>query len=177
MSQNDNFNPDDNELDEDFVSKSQRKRDMDKLQTLGARLPELNKEQLAKVPLSDVLRQAVEEAQRLKPRSEATRRQMQYIGKLMQAEDAEAVQAAIERFEAGKQAHMQIFHKLERWRDRLILGDNSDLQAYLNDDPDADIQHLRQLLRNAKKEASLDKPPVASRKLFKYLRERAEARS
>ncbi|WP_290702585.1 ribosome biogenesis factor YjgA [Amphritea sp.] len=176
MSQNDNFQPDDNEFDEDFVSKSQRKRDMDKLQALGARLPELNKEQLAKVPLGDMLRQAVEEAQRLKPRSEATRRQMQYIGRLMQAEDADAIQAAIERFEAGKQAHMQIFHKLERWRDRLILGDNSDLQAYLDDDPGADIQHLRQLLRNAKKEASLDKPPAASRKLFKYLRARAEDR-
>jgi ribosome-associated protein len=176
MSQNDNFQPDDNEFDEDFVSKSQRKRDMDKLQTLGARLPELNKEQLAKVPLGDMLRQAVEEAQRLKPRTEATRRQMQYIGKLMQAEDADAIQTAIEQFEAGKQAHMQIFHKLERWRDRLILGDNSDLQAYLDDDPGADIQHLRQLLRNAKKEASLDKPPAASRKLFKYLRARAEDR-
>ena len=176
MSQNDNFNPDDNEFDDELVSKSQRKRDMNKLQALGAKLPELNKEQLAKVPLSDVLRLAVEEAQRLKPRSEATRRQMQYIGRLMQAEDADAIQSAIERFEAGKQAHMQIFHKLERWRDRLILGDNSDLQAYLDDDPDADIQHLRQLLRNAKKEASLDKPPIASRKLFKYLRARAEDR-
>jgi ribosome-associated protein len=94
----------------------------------------------------------------------------------MRDEDMEVIQNAIERFEAGKQAHAQIFHKLERWRDRLIQGNNSDLQAYLEEDPEADIQHLRQLLRNAQKEAKLDKPPAASRKLFKYLRERAEAR-
>ncbi|WP_296056851.1 ribosome biogenesis factor YjgA [uncultured Amphritea sp.] len=174
MSQNDDFLPDDDhESDEEWVSKTQRKREMEELQALGARLPELNKEQLAKVPMSDILRAAVEEAQRLQPRCEAIRRQLQYIGRLMRAEDADEIQTAIDRFEAGKQAHLQVFHKLERWRDRLILGDNTDLEAYLEEDSGADIQHLRQLIRNAKKEASLDKPPATSRKLFKYLRERA----
>jgi len=163
------------ENEEEWVSKTQVKREMEVLQALGAKLPTLNAEQLKKVPLSPELMSAVKEAQRLQQRSEATRRQLQYIGRLMRNEDAEAIQTAIERFEAGKQAHAQIFHKLERWRDRLILGDNSDLQAYLEQDADADIQHLRQLLRNAQKEAKLGKPPVASRKLFKYLRERAEA--
>jgi len=174
MSNND-FNPE-HESDEDWVSKSQKKREMDERQALGAKLPTLNPEQLAKVPMSPTLMSAVKEAQRLQPRSEATRRQLQYIGRLMRDEDMEVIQNAIERFEAGKQAHAQIFHKLERWRDRLIQGNNSDLQAYLEEDPDADIQHLRQLLRNAQKEAKLEKPPAASRKLFKYLRERAEAR-
>ncbi|MDO6564071.1 ribosome biogenesis factor YjgA [Amphritea sp. 1_MG-2023] len=175
MSQHDDFLPDDeHEFDEEWVSKSQRKREMEQLQELGTKLPELNKEQLAKVPMSDTLRSAIEEAQRLQPRSEATRRQLQYIGRLMRGEDADEIQAAVDQFEAGKQAHLQVFHKLERWRDRLILGDNTDLQAYLSEDTGADIQHLRQLLRNAKKEASLGKPPVAAKKLFKYLRERAE---
>ncbi|MEH6576359.1 MAG: ribosome biogenesis factor YjgA [Amphritea sp.] len=177
MSHND-FLPDDEQNpfdEEEWVSKSQRKREVEELQKLGAKLPELNKEQLAKTPMGEVLRKAVEEAQRLQPRSEATRRQMQYIGRLMRDEDTDAIKTAIERFEAGKQAHAQIFHKLERWRDRLIQGDNSDLQAYLQEDAGADIQHLRQLLRNAQKENKQGKPPVASRKLFKYLRERAEA--
>ncbi|UTW03846.1 DUF615 domain-containing protein [Amphritea atlantica] len=175
MSQKDDFLPDDDhESDEEWVSKSQRKREMEELQALGAKLPELNKEQLSKVPMSDILRAAVEEAQRLQPRCEAIRRQLQYIGRLMRAEDADEIQTAVDRFEAGKQAHLQVFHKLERWRDRLILGDNTDLEAYLKEDSGADIQHLRQLIRNAKKEASLNKPPVTSKKLFKYLRERAD---
>lgn len=177
MSQNDDFNQSDEyESDEEWVSKSQRKREVEGLQELGAKLPELNKEQLNKIPMGDALRSAVEEAQRLQPRSEASRRQAQYIGRLMRDEDPDAIQTALDQFEAGKQAHLQIFHKLERWRDRLILGDNSDLKAYLEEDSSADIQHLRQLLRNAQKEAKQGKPPVAARKLFKYLRERAEAR-
>lgn len=173
MSQNDDFLPgDDHEFDEEWVSKTRRKREMEELQALGAQLPELNKDQLAKVPMSDILRAAVEEARRLPPRCEAIRRQLQYIGRLMRSEDADEIQTAVDRFEAGKQAHLQVFHKLERWRDRLVLGDNTDLEAYLAEDSDADIQYLRQLIRNAKKEASLDKPPAAAKKLFKYLRDR-----
>ncbi len=178
MSRND-FLPDDEQHsfdDEEWVSKSQRKREMIALQDLGAKLPELNKEQLKKIPMTIELQKAVEEAQRLQPRSEAIRRQLQYIGRLMRSQDVEAITTAIERFEAGKQAHAVMFHKLERWRDRLILGDNSDLQAYLQEDEGADIQHLRQLLRNAQKEQQQGTPPIASRKLFKYLRERAEAK-
>ncbi|MCW8884628.1 MAG: DUF615 domain-containing protein, partial [Motiliproteus sp.] len=41
------------------------------------------------------------------------------------------------------------------------------LEAY----PSGDRQHLRQLVRNAVKEAQQNKPPAASRKLFKYIRE------
>ncbi|MCV6609984.1 MAG: DUF615 domain-containing protein [Amphritea sp.] len=175
MSQHDEFESHD-EFDEEWVSKTQRKREMEALQAIGAQLPELNQEQLDKVPMGDDLRRAVLEAKRLQPRSEAIRRQLQYIGRLMRGEDAEAIQQALDRFEAGKQAHLQIFHKLERWRDRLIGGDNNDLQAYLEEDAEADIQHLRQLLRNAQKEAKQGKPAGAGKKLFKYLRERAEAR-
>lgn len=174
MSQHDEFESHD-EFDEEWVSKTQRKREMEALQAIGAQLPTLNQEQLDKVPMGDDLRRAVLEAKRLQPRSEAIRRQLQYIGRLMRGEDADAIQQALDRFEAGKQAHLQIFHKLERWRDRLIAGDNNDLQAYLAEDPAADIQHLRQLLRNAQKEARQGKPAGAGKKLFKYLRERAES--
>lgn len=161
--------------DEEWVSKTQRKREVEAQQELGAKITLLNKDQVEQVPMSDELRAAIAEAARLQPRSEAIRRHLQYIGRIMRNEDTEAIEAALDRFEAGKQAHAQIFKKLERWRDRLILGDNSDLQAYLNEDGGADIQHLRQLLRNAKKEQAQEKPPVAARKLFKYLRERAES--
>jgi ribosome-associated protein len=41
--------------------------------------------------------------------------------------------------------------------------------------PEADRQHLRQLLRQHQKEQAGNKPPAAARKLFKYLRELAES--
>ena len=37
--------------------------------------------------------------------------------------------------------------------------------------PEIDRQHLRQLVRQAHKEAAENKPPAASRKIFAYLRD------
>ena len=64
-----------------WVSKSEIKRDAEALKKLGAKLVELNKTNLAKIPLNDQLLEAIELAQRLQ--KEAKRRQLQYIGKLL----------------------------------------------------------------------------------------------
>lgn len=172
---NDDFSKDE-QLDEEWVSRTQIKQQALALQALGERLTSLTKDQLATVPMSDALRAAIEECQRIKPRTSAMKRHMNYVGRLMRSENAEELEQAMNRFSAGSQAHTAMFHKLERWRDRLIQGGNNELQAYIDETPDADIQHLRQLIRNAKKEAEKGLSPAAARKLFKYLRERAEAK-
>ncbi|HHJ81221.1 MAG TPA: DUF615 domain-containing protein, partial [Candidatus Tenderia electrophaga] len=41
----------------------------------------------------------------------------------------------------------------------------------LNQHPEADRQHLRQLMRSAKKESERNKPPRAARELFQYLKQ------
>jgi len=46
---------------DDLPSKSQRKRDMDALQAIGAELAELNEQQLATIDLPESLRDAVRE--------------------------------------------------------------------------------------------------------------------
>ena len=170
MNEHDPFDTDLPDDDQEWVSKTQIKNQMHELQALGARLLELNAEQLAKVTLDERLRQAIEEARRIKSNG-AMKRHLQFIGKLMRSEDAELIEQQMGVFEAGKQAHTQLFHKLERWRDRLIHEGNNALQAYIEETPAADVQHLRQLIRNAQKEHSQNKPPASARKLFKYLRE------
>ena len=173
MNQNDEFeNLQSNEYEEEWVSKTEVKRQMHALQELGARLTKLNKEQLDKLDLGDSLRNAIDEFHRIKSNG-AQKRHLQYIGKIMRTEDADEIEHAIGLFEAGHQAHTQAFHKLERWRDKLINEGNQALQEYVEEYPDADIQHIRELIRNAQKELKLNKPPAASRKLFKYLRELA----
>ncbi len=173
MNQNDEFeNLQSNEYEEEWVSKTEVKRQMHALQELGAKLTKLNKEQLDKLDLGDSLRNAIDEFHRIKSNG-AQKRHLQYIGKIMRTEDADEIEHAIGLFEAGHQAHTQAFHKLERWRDRLINDGNQALQEYVEEYPNADIQHIRQLIRNAQKELKLNKPPAASRKLFKYLRELA----
>ncbi len=161
--------------DENWVSRSQKKRDVEALQDIGVRLVELKPDQLEKIDISDTLREAIIEAKRLTSRS-AIRRHMQYIGKLMRNEDGEEIQAAIDRFDVTTQAHNQVFHKLEKWRDRLINNEKGMLDVILTEYPQTDMQHLRQLVRNAQKEQSQNKPPAATRKLFKYLRELEENR-
>lgn len=155
------------------VSKSQKKREMQALQVLGNKLIDLRPDQLDKLPLDEALREAVDTAKRLKS-GEGLRRQKQYIGRLMRDANAATLEEFLELLESGKQAHNKYFHQLEVWRDRLVKGQNADLQAYIEANPGCDIQHLRQLVRNASREVAAGKPPVHSRKLFKYLREVAD---
>jgi len=173
MTNNDDFtNQVSDEREEEWLSKTEIKRQMQALQKLGARLTKLNREQINKLDLSETLRSAIEEFHRIKSNG-AQKRQLQYISKIMRTEDAEQIEHDIGLFEAGHQAHTQAFHKLERWRDRLIDDGNSALQEFFEAYPGADIQHVRQLIRNSQKELKQNKPPAASRKLFKYLRDLA----
>ena len=61
-------------------------------------------------------------------------------------------------------------HRLERLRLK-VLEDESVLGSIALDHPGADLQHLRQLRRNALKEQELGKPPRAFRELFRALRD------
>jgi ribosome-associated protein len=47
------------------------------------------------------------------------------------------------------------------------------MEKVLTEYPDADRQHLRQLITAAVKERELQQPPAAARKLFRYLRDLA----
>lgn len=157
-------------------SKSQVKREMDALQELGKRLTQLNAEQLDQVPMPDTLDGAIREYQRLK-KGEALRRQLQYIGRLMrklEEDEVEAIAHAINCFDASQVEHAHRFHQIENWRDRLLC-DKTALTDYMGQYPEADAQHLRQLIRNAQKEQSQQKNLGGVRKLFRYLREIAEA--
>lgn len=171
MSEFDDLPSQGHEAEEEYApSRTQIKHQMEELQELGRRITELNPEQQAQVPMDDRLRDAIEEMRRISAHG-ARKRHLQYIGKLMRTADADAIRSAIERFDSASAAHNQKFHALEQWRERLITGDNADLQSYIESHPQADIQHLRQLVRNAQKEHQQQKPPAYARKLFRYLRE------
>lgn len=147
-----------------FDSKSKRKRDMIALQKIGETLVELPAAQLSQVPLDIVLREAVIAARSLSNHG-AKRRQLQYIGRLMRdVEDVAPIQEAINKFALKSQQSKAKFHQIERWRDKLVVGEDDALQEFLEQFPDADRQQLRQLVRNAKKKESPDKV------LFQFLK-------
>lgn len=153
-------------------SKSQKKREMTALQELGAELVALGRDQLARIELSEDLRDAVRDAQRF-TQHEAHRRQLQYIGRLMRDLDPAPIRAALDEIKGVSAAATARLHNLERLRARL-MEDESALGDIARAHPGADLQHLRQLRRNALKEQEQAKPPRAYRELFRVLRELEE---
>jgi ribosome-associated protein len=153
-------------------SKTQRKAESHALQDLGEELAALSDERLAALPIAEGLRDAVVELRRTRSH-EGRRRQMQYIGKLMRGTDTAAIRAAVEDARHGRAQDAAALHEAERWRAALIENDEA-LTRFAAAHPAADLQALRTLVRNARKDASLipeQRSGRAFRELFRHLRE------
>jgi len=155
---------------EERPSKSQLKREMHALQALGETLIAMNPAERARFPLSDDMLRAIDETARIRSH-EGRRRHMQYVGKLIRKEDLTAIQGVFDAIEQEKEQRDHAFHRLEKWRDRMVDEGDDAVDLFMGDYPNADRQALRQLVRNARKEREQGKPPTSSRKLFKHLRE------
>jgi len=156
-------------IDDEEISKSQRKRDMTALQKLGMTLVSLKSSQIEQLNLPEALLDAVLEAKRL-TKNEAIRRQMQFIGRIMRSVEAEPIQMQIDAWNGLNDQESAKQHQLERWRDRLVEDDGA-LAEFIAQFPGCDAQQLRTLIRNTRKEQLLKKPPAHFRALFRMLRE------
>ncbi|SEI04343.1 ribosome-associated protein [Pseudomonas fuscovaginae UPB0736] len=151
-------------------SKSQVKRELHALVDLGERLTTLKPDLLAKLPLTDGLRRALADAPK-HTANIARKRHILFIGKLMRDQDIDAIQVVLDQVDASTKQYNERFHNLERWRDRLITGNDDVLEKFVGEYPEADRQQLRSLIRQAQHELAHNKPPASSRKVFKYIRE------
>lgn len=152
-----------------IISKTQRKKQMHDLQALGATLVKLPESRLKQLDLPEELRDAVMEARRL-TRHEAIRRQMQYIGRVMRDVDPAPIQARLDEWNGQSRLETARMHLVERWRDRLISDDGA-VQELAVLYPQADLQQLRTLIRNARREQAQNRPPKSSRLIYKMVRE------
>lgn len=150
-------------------NKSQLKRDIAEVSDLSEEISQLTPVQIEKLGLSDTLVNAIDSAAKM-PAKSARKRQMKFVTSLMRNEDLDAVQESLDKMKAKSAHAARELHQSERWRDRLLSEDKQALTELLNQFPAADAQQIRQLIRNAKKEISLSKPPKNSRLLFRYLR-------
>jgi ribosome-associated protein len=150
------------------VSKTRRKREMHELQSLGAALVALPETQLHEMQLESGLLEALLEARRIRSH-EAKRRQLQYIGRLMREVDPEPIRARLAALEGGSARAAAAHRRLEALRERL-LADDAALTRYAAEHPGADLQEIRALIRNARKEQKEGKPPRAFRELFRALK-------
>lgn len=155
----------------DRPSKSQLKRDMHALQELGEALVELPKDALKRMPMPEKLADAVRDARRITDH-EGKRRQIQYVGRVMRSltdTETAALRTALDTQRGVNKAETARLHWIERTRDQLLANDDA-LTAFLRQYPAADIQEGRTLIRNARKEAQLNKPPRYFRELFQWIK-------
>jgi ribosome-associated protein len=156
-------------IDDEPLSKSQRKRDALALQALADELVRLTPAQLDGVPLPAELRDAVVSARELS--RGAYRRQVRYLGRLLRDADAEPVKRAVDSLRHASQEDKARLKRLERWRERLMEEGDAAVAELLDEYPGADAQQLRQLVRNACRERAAGRAPRSQRQLFRFLRE------
>jgi ribosome-associated protein len=161
-------------MEGDVPSKTRRKVAMLELQELGAAMIDLPGGRLETLGLPEDLAHAIQEASRITSHG-ARRRQLQYIGKLMREVDPEPIRAALEEFAGSSRTAIARRKQLERWRSRLIEDDGA-LTEFARAHPAADLQALRTLIRNARKERAEARAPRAQRELFRILRDAEERR-
>ncbi len=156
-----------------FISKSQRKRDAQLVKSLALELIRLNASQLARVPLEASVREAVQEARQIRSHV-AGKRQLQFIAKQLRRIDTTPIRETIDSFQNQARQLRVRQHRVENWREFLLESGDAALGKLLQQRHEADGQAIRQLIRNAQREASRGKPPASSRALFRLLRDMDE---
>lgn len=154
-------------------SRSEQRRAALEVLDLGAQLVALSDAQLAKLPVPESLLPHIRECKRITSHI-AHKRQLQFLAKQMRREDDETLEAIRDALdEKGETARREVaaMHRVEAWRVKLIDGGDAALAELLDEHPQADRQHLRQLVRNAIEERNRNKPPRAFRELYQELRE------
>ena len=166
------FRSDEFEPEYDRPSKSELKRQSNELQKLGEQLIDAPRDRVKRVEMPEDVKEAILACQTI-TNPEGRRRQLQFVGKKMRTLDEEEVaviQRAIESWKGASKAETASLHALERRRDKLLADDNA-LTTLLEEHPELDVQQLRTLIRNARKEQAENKPPKAYREIFQILKD------
>lgn len=156
----------------DRPSKSELKRQSNELQKLGEQLVDAPRDRVKRVPMPEDVRDVILETQTI-TNHEGRRRALQFLGKKMRTLDEEevaAIQRAIDSWKGASKSETAALHALERRREKLLADDKA-LTVLLEENPELDVQHLRTLIRNARKEVAESKPPKAYREIFQILKD------
>jgi len=155
-------------------SKTELKRQSDALQDLGTELVNAPRDRVKRMQMPDDVKDVILDTQNIKDH-EGRRRALQFVGKKMRSLDEDelaVIRRTIEGWKGASKADTAALHALERRRDKLLVDDNA-LTVLLSEHPELDVQHLRALIRNARKEQAENKPPKAYREIFQILKDLA----
>lgn len=158
--------------DAERPSRSQRRREALATLDLATQLVALSPGRFARLNVPDDVREAIVEARRTTSHV-AHKRQLAFVAKLLRRGDDDtlaALHAAIDET-GGHPAHdMTTQRHLETLQQRLLDEGDAALDELAQQHPALDRQHLRSLIRQARREQAHNKPPHAVRKILQYLR-------
>ncbi|TAN03895.1 MAG: DUF615 domain-containing protein [Rhodanobacteraceae bacterium] len=160
------------DIDSERPSRSARRREALDVLVFAKQLSGLPAMRLDKLELPEDVRDELATLQRT-PSHIAHKRQLAHLAKLMRAHDEEdfaTARAALAHDKASRARETAALHRVESLRESL-LGDKGDdaLTGFIAAHPGIDHQHLRALIRQARRERETGKPPRAQRELFRTL--------
>ncbi|MDD4915010.1 MAG: ribosome biogenesis factor YjgA [Methylococcales bacterium] len=175
---NDEYYPDENPDDDESVeyyairpNKTRLKKEIAAISEMAEEISRLSPGLIAEFELPEALEHALLDAGKL-GQNAARKRLLKYITAQLRNIDLEAVQEKLARLKNRSAHAVREHHQAERWRDLLLADNGSEqLTALMSEFPQIDSQHLRQLQRNAEKEARESKPPKSARLIYKYLKD------
>jgi len=156
---------------DDWVSKSEKKRQAEDMQVIARALMKLSDNQRKKIPMTDDLQDAITLALKINNTKEGYRRQMQLVAKILRNNEVEAIKEAMGEFDLRHKRSDVAAMKLELIRDAMLKKGDAAVNDFVTDHPHADRQKLRQLIRQANKEAKSEKPAKSSKELFQYIKQ------
>jgi ribosome-associated protein len=88
----------------------------------------------------------------------------------MREVDAAPIRAQLDALNSGSAQSAAAHRRLEAWRAKLLADDEA-LTEFAAAFPGSDLQQIRVLIRNAKREKEAGKPPRSYRELFRMIKE------
>ncbi|ALS34285.1 MULTISPECIES: ribosome biogenesis factor YjgA [Pseudoalteromonas] len=164
--------PADIEEEIEYVSKTELKREAQEFHQLGTEIAKMGKKQRERLPLNDDLKAAMVVADKISNKSDAYRRHLNYIAKTLRTvENIDAIRSIIDvMLNKNNQAEVLV-KKIEQLRADLIEQGDDLINETIEQFPSLDRQQMRQLVRNAAKEAKDEKPGRGYKELFQYLKD------
>lgn len=156
--------------DENYISKTDIKKEAKELQDFARQLLKLSKSQRKELTASDELQAAFTLADKISNKPDALRRHVQFMTKLLRDEELETLRLEHQKLTTPQQTSDKEMKQLENWRDKLLQTGDEAINQLLAEAPTLERQKLRQLTRQAKKELDKEKPGKSYKELFQYIK-------
>ncbi|MBE8168723.1 MAG: ribosome-associated protein [Shewanella sp.] len=154
---------------DDYLSRSDDKRESDELQEFGLTLLKFSKKELVQLDLEETLHDCLTTLMSIKQKTEAYRRQLQLLGKIMRQIDIDELKLSLARLRIRTNNQTVQEQRVDKIQQQLVAEGDQAVQTLVEEHPNLDRQKLRQLVRKSKKEIASGKESKTAKELFKYL--------